>query len=167
METTKKHDNYPVWMVMVSNMVSVLIYALGFIVMLRLGLLFAVLYLMYVVVLEYRVTRYHCINCYYWGKTCAFGKGRLSSWLFTKGDTSKFCTKNMTWKDMIPDMLVLFIPLITGIVLLIIKFDIALLLALAFLFVLSTSGNGFVRGKLACRYCRQKDLGCPADKLFN
>jgi hypothetical protein len=35
------------------------------------------------------------------------------------------------------------------------------------LVLLSTIGNSFVRGSLACRYCKQRDLGCPAEQLFN
>ncbi len=73
----------------------------------------------------------------------------------------------MTWKDMIPDLLISLIPLITGIVLLIIKFELILLLALILLIFLTTIGNGFIRGTLTCTFCKQKDIGCPADKLFN
>lgn len=43
----------------------------------------------------------------------------------------------------------------------------ALLLALLFLMVLSTTGNAFIRGTFACQYCKQRDLGCPAEQLFN
>ncbi|MFC1905310.1 hypothetical protein ACFLXL_00695 [Chloroflexota bacterium] len=27
--------------------------------------------------------------------------------------------------------------------------------------------NGFIRGSLACKYCRQREIGCPAEQLFN
>ncbi|MEA2076471.1 MAG: hypothetical protein U9O95_00445 [Candidatus Marinimicrobia bacterium] len=73
----------------------------------------------------------------------------------------------MTWKDMIPDLMVSLVPLITGIVLMIIKFDYVILIAVILLIFLSTLGNGAIRGNLICKYCKQKELGCPADKLFN
>jgi hypothetical protein len=73
----------------------------------------------------------------------------------------------MTWKDMIPDLLISLIPLITGIVLLIIKIDFFLLFAVILLIVLTTIGNGFVRGRLTCKYCKQRESGCPAEKLFS
>ena len=33
--------------------------------------------------------------------------------------------------------------------------------------ILTTIGNGFIRGTLTCKYCKQGELGCPADRLFN
>ncbi len=68
---------------------------------------------------------------------------------------------------MIPDILISLIPLIVGIVLLFLKFDLILLSFLVLLLLLTTFGNGFIRGTMTCRYCKQKDLGCPTDELFN
>jgi hypothetical protein len=167
MEIAKKLENFPWWVVTLSNLVSLGLYGLGFSIMIRLGYVAAIAYLVYVAVLEYRIMRYHCVDCYYWGRTCGFGKGRISAILFQKGDASKFCNRSMTWKDMIPDLMVTLIPFITGIVLLIIEFNFIILAALVLLVLLTTMGNGFVRGKLTCSYCMQKDLGCPADALFN
>jgi hypothetical protein len=167
METGKRYENYPVWIVILSNLLSVVIYGLGFFIMFSVGFIVAILYLLFVIAMEFRVIRYHCVNCFYWGKTCGFGKGRISSWFFKKGDVLKFCTKDMTWKDMIPDILVSLIPLVTGIILLILKFDLILLFAMLLLVFLSTTGNGFIRGKLTCNYCKQRNLGCPAEQLFN
>lgn len=167
METAKSYENYPIWIVILSNLLSLLIYGLGFIIMIRLGIIISILYLIYVSIFEFRLVRYHCVNCFYWGKTCGFGKGRVSSWLFKKGDVSRFCVKKMTWRDMIPDILVSLIPLVVGIILLILKFDFILLIAMLLLLFLTTMGNGFIRGTLTCKYCKQKELGCPADTLFN
>jgi hypothetical protein len=167
METIKRYESYPIWIVILSNLVLLAIYGLGFLIIFRLELVFSFLYLLYVLLLEYRVIRNHCTNCFYWGKTCGFGKGKLSSLFFKKGDISKFCIKDMTWKDMVPDILVSLIPLVIGLVLLIIKFEIILLAELLVLILLTTTGNGFIRGTLTCKYCKQKELGCPADLLFN
>ncbi len=167
METVNKYENYPAGTVILSNLVSLGIYGIGFMIIFRTGFIFSILYLLYILILEYRLIKNHCTNCYYWGKTCGFGKGRLSSWFFKKGDTSKFCIKNMTWKDMIPDILVSLTPMIAGIILLILKFDFVLLSALLLLLLLTTTGNGFIRGKLTCKYCKQRESGCPANKLFN
>ena len=68
---------------------------------------------------------------------------------------------------MIPDLLVSLIPFVIGIIILISKFDSMLLSALLMLVVLTTTGNGYIRGILTCRYCKQGELGCPADLLFN
>lgn len=167
METTKTHDNFPIWIVILSNLVSILIYGSGFLITLRLGWIVAILYLVYILAFEYRLISKHCVNCYYWGKTCGFGKGRLSSLFFKRGDPLKFCANKMSWKDMIPDLLISLVPLIIGIVLMIIKFDFFLLFAAIVLIALTTIGNGFIRGNLTCRYCKQRELGCPAEKLFS
>ena len=166
MASIRAYENYPVRTMILSNLVSLTVYLLGFLIILRLGLVFSLLFLGYVLALEYRLLRYHCPNCYYWGKNCAFGKGKLSSLFFKKGDPAKFCVREMTWKDMIPDMLLTLIPLIIGIVLLILHFDLIMLAAVLFLVLLTTSGNGYIRGTLACRYCKQRASGCPAAELF-
>jgi hypothetical protein len=90
----------------------------------------------------------------------------LSVLLFKKGDSQKCAAKQMSWKDMVPDMLVLLVPLITGILLLIKKFNIALLLALLLMVILGTSVTGYLRGQKTCKHCRQRELGCPAEVLF-
>ena len=68
---------------------------------------------------------------------------------------------------MIPDLLVSLIPLAVGIILLIIKFEPLILFALILLVAFTTAGNGYIRGTLTCTNCKQRELGCPADKLFN
>jgi hypothetical protein len=140
---------------------------LGFLVMYKIGLIFAFLYLAYILVLEIRLLKTHCVDCYYWGRNCGFGKGRISALFFKKGDVARFCSKGIKPTDMIPDLLASLIPVLTGIVLIIVKFDFLLLAAVLVLILLTTAGNGFIRGRLVCRYCKQRDLGCPAERMFN
>jgi hypothetical protein len=167
METIKRFENYPLWIVVLSNFVSIAVYSLGFLIILKSDMVYAFFYLLYVLILELNLIKNHCTGCFYWGKTCGFGKGRISALFFKKGDPSKFCNNSFTWKDMIPDLLVALIPLVTGVVLLITDFNLLLLSGVLLLILLSTSGNGFIRGKLTCRYCKQSELGCPAQLLFN
>ena len=35
------------------------------------------------------------------------------------------------------------------------------------LLLLSSMGNAYVRGQLACNHCKQGEIGCPALELFN
>jgi hypothetical protein len=167
METLKSYENYPIWVVFLSNLVSLSIYALGFLVLMRLGWVVPVIYVALVLLLEFRLIRNHCVDCFYWGKTCGFGKGRFSALFFKRGNISNFCSLRMTWKDMIPDLLVTLIPVAVGIFLLISNFDVVILIAILLLIILTTAGNGFIRGHLTCRFCKQKELGCPAEELFN
>lgn len=160
----KTFENYPFWIVAVSNFVSVAIYIIGAYIMYQLGLVWLLLYLCYILVLEFRLMK-HCANCYYYGKFCAFGKGKLCSLFFRKGQKS-FCSFKLSWKDLIPDLLVALIPLVVGIVLLIKSFSWLILVLLVVLAILTTTGNSFVRGSLACKFCKQRKLGCPAEQLF-
>jgi len=35
------------------------------------------------------------------------------------------------------------------------------------LFFLFFGGTAMIRGNLVCKYCKQREIGCPAEKLFN
>jgi hypothetical protein len=167
MDQQKCFDNYPAWVVVVSNFVSISIYVLGGFIIYQLGLLWLALYISYILFLEYKLIKGHCVNCYYFGKTCAFGKGRLSSLFFKKGKPAKFNQTKMTWKDIVPDFLVSAIPVFVGVVSLMSHFNILVLAAIILIFLLTFSGNSLVRSRLACKFCKQRELGCPAQKLFD
>jgi hypothetical protein len=66
----------------------------------------------------------------------------------------------------VPDFLVFLVPIVGGVALLVRQFTWLLLGMLAILVMLSSVGNALVRGALACRYCKQRQIGCPAEKLF-
>jgi hypothetical protein len=150
MQKIANYENFPVSIIIISN----------------LNWMAAVLYVGFILAFEYRLLSRHCVNCYYWGKFCGFGKGKLNSFFFKRGNPSKFCEKKMTWKDLTADFLVSLIPLIIGIALMIMKFDYAVLIAGIILIILTTAGNGFIRINLSCKYCKQKEIGCPAEQLF-
>jgi len=167
MEKAETYDSFPIRIVILSNLNSILIYGSGFIIIFQSGWIAAVSYLVFVLALEYRLLSKHCINCYYWGKICGFGKGRISALLFDRGDPAKFCEKKMSWKDLIPDLLVTLIPVVTGIILLILKFNLAILIGMLILIASTTFGNELIRGSLTCKFCKQREPGCPAEKLFS
>lgn len=167
MRKEQYYENYPFCVVFLSSLVSIAIYLIGAFIIYQVGFIWLILYLAFIGALEFRLLKGHCVNCYYYGKTCAFGKGRISSIFFKKGDEKKFCNISITWKDMVADFMVSLIPLIIGIILLIRKFNWVMLLLLIMLFILTFAGNALIRGKLACKYCKQREIGCPAEKLFN
>jgi hypothetical protein len=160
------YDQYPVWMVLVSNLLSLSVYGIGALILSRIGLVWVILYLLLILLLELRLLRGHCVDCYYYGKTCAFGKGRLSCMFFPPGKPEQFNNRTITWKDIVPDFLVFIIPVLVGIALLIHDFSWILLVLIIILFFLGFAGNAVVRGQIACRNCRQKEIGCPAQRLF-
>ena len=166
MKQSKTFENYPCSTIFISNLISIAIYFIGAYIIYQLGLIWLILYIIYILVLEFRLISMHCVNCYYYGKYCAFGMGKISALFFKKGSPDKFIRAEMTWKDLIPDFLVSVIPFVAGIVLLILDFSWLLLTLIALLAILTSFGNSFVRGSLACKFCRQRELGCPAEKLF-
>jgi len=161
------YENYPFWIVILSNIVSFTIIAAGAFVMYKIGWVWLILYILYNAFLEIRLLRRSCVNCYYFGKVCAFGKGKLSSLFFKKGDTNKFIEDKIKWIDIVPDLMVSIIPIVAGVVLLIINYSWVIITMVLLLLMLSTVGNGLLRGSLACKYCRQREIGCPAEQLFN
>jgi hypothetical protein len=163
----KTLENYPGCIIFVSNFVSFAIYLIGAVIMSQLGVVWLTIYLLYVLWLELRVMKKSCVNCYYYGKYCSFGKGKISALLFKKGNPKAFTKRKITWKDILPDFLVSLIPLIAGIVLSILNFSWLRLIFMVLLVILTFSGNAFVRGSLACKFCKQRELGCPAERLFS
>jgi hypothetical protein len=162
----KRYGNYPFAVVVLSLAVSWSIYALGAFVFSALHPLAAAAYLLYCAAMEIRLLRSGCVNCCYYGKTCAFGRGRIAALLFCKGAPEKFVARKITWRDMIPDLLVLLFPLAGGVAALIMRFSWSVAAAMAIMTVFSFAGNAFVRGNFACTSCMQAGLGCPAFELF-
>jgi len=160
------YENYPLSFLLVSNLFQIAIYVIGAIILYHLGIFFLILYLIYVLFLEFRVMKKSCINCYYYGKYCSFGKGKIASVLFKKGNKD-FAKKEISWKDILPDFLVSIIPILIGIILLTIQLSWLILISIVMLLVLTFAGNALVRGNLACKFCKQRKLGCPAERLFN
>jgi hypothetical protein len=160
-------ENYPVAMVVVSNLVSIMIYGIGAFLLYQFSIILVACYIIFILILEFRLISGHCVDCFYYGKTCAFGKGRLSSWFFKKGNPENFTRMKLTWKDIVPDFLTFIIPVLAGMLLLVQGFTWIILILMIALVLLGFIGNALVRGKLACRYCRQREIGCPAEQLFS
>jgi len=154
-------------MIAIYNTVSYGIYIIGIYIMFRFGAIFGWLYIFFCLCSEIRIMRMSCIHCCYYGKWCGAGKSKLAALLFKRGDPRKFIEKEITWKHLIPDMLVSLIPFVTGIYLLFVSFNWIVLVAILLLILLTTLGNAFVHGNIVCKYCKQRELGCPAEKLFS
>ncbi|RZN37037.1 MAG: hypothetical protein EFT35_07065 [Methanophagales archaeon ANME-1-THS] len=166
MEAPKTYDNFPAWIAILSNLVSLSIYTLGAYILAGFGILFAILYLLYCLWLEVQILRKSCVDCYYYGKVCGLGKGKLCPLLFKQGDPKKFVEKEVTWAQILPDFMVFIIPLVGGIILLVRDFTWLLVALLIILGILAFGGTALIRGSFACKYCKQREIGCPAEQLF-
>jgi len=167
MDETKSYENFPVWIALLSNLVALLIYVIGAYILAGFGILFSILYLLYCLWIEIGILKGSCVNCYYYGKVCGLGKGKVCSLLFKKGDPQKFVEKEVSRLKILPDFMVFIFPIIGGIILLVRDFIWLLVAMLAILVILSFGGNAVIRGSFACKYCKQREIGCPAEKLFS
>ena len=167
MQNNKAYENFPIWIPLLAWVLSLSIYALGFYIFRLLGIAFVAAYIIFCLWIEYRILRVSCVNCYYYGKICGTGKGKLCSLLFKQGDPRKFAETEISWVEMIPDFMVIIFPLVGGIILLIMNFSWFLLTVLIFMVLLYFGGNSLIRGPIMCKHCQQKVIGCPAEKLFS
>ena len=164
---TKSYENFPLWIPFIAIFVSIISYSIGALIISRFGIIFSILYLIYCIGAELLVIIRSCKDCWYYGKICGLGKGKIAPLFVKKGDTKKFAERDISLVHMIPDFLVVIFPLIGGIILLILDFSISILIMMIVLIILFLGGTAFIRGSFACKYCKQKEIGCPADKIFN
>lgn len=162
----KIYDTYPRRIVLISNLNTVIIYAIGASIIFQIGNGRGIAYIIFLIYMEFRLLQKSCRNCRYYGKYCAFGKGKLSALIYPKGKPEKFLNRKTTWKNILPDLLISFIPIITGIILLMQTFNRRILIEIILMLALTSQGNSCIRGKFACNHCKQGELGCPAKKLF-
>ncbi len=167
MTENRTYDSFPVWIPILSTLISLLVYAIGIYILIRLGIIVGAIYVLYCLWVEMRILTKSCVSCFYYGKVCGLGRSVLCTLLFKKGDPQKFIEKQVSWRHILPDFLVFIFPLLGGIILLVKAFSWTILLLLIFLFVLSFVGSAVIRGSFACKYCKQREIGCPAEKLFS
>ena len=162
----KSYENFPLWMPFIAILISIIGYILGAIILSGFGIVIVILYLIYCGGIELLVIFRSCRYCYYYGKICGLGKGKIAPFFIKKGNPKRFMEKKISWYDLLPDFLVSIIPITGGIILLTYDFSFLRLGLIILLTILFFGGTGFVRGAFACRYCKQKEVGCPAEKLF-
>lgn len=163
----KKFENYPSSIIATTILFQLAIYFIGGYIIFHFNLALFFLYLAYLVVLEITFYPKSCVYCYYYGKWCAFGKGKVAGWFFEKKESERFCEREASFIKMIPEMLVVLVPIILGIVVLIQNFSLVILVLIVLDIILLTYGNSYVRSKLTCPHCKQGEICCPARAMFN
>ncbi|MBU1940708.1 MAG: hypothetical protein KKC68_02935 [Candidatus Thermoplasmatota archaeon] len=161
------YENYPIRIPLLAILISIISYSIGAVILSEFGITVVIIYLAYCVGIELLVIFRSCKDCYYYGKICGLGKGKIAPIFVKQGNSNKFKEKKISWYDLIPDFLVAIIPVIGGIILLLYNFSFLLLGLIILLSILFFGGTAYIRGSFACKYCKQKEIGCPADKIFN
>ncbi|MBU0628496.1 MAG: threonine/serine exporter family protein [Nanoarchaeota archaeon] len=167
-EKPQIYNKYPLWIVLVANIIMILGIIAGAYIMFRLHWITGIIYLVYVVFLEFTVYKEGCRDCYYYNSRCAFGKSYIAGIFFKKGDGKNFTKRKTSWKDLIPIMLGSIIPMIVGIALLISRgFHLLTLIAAIYPVVNWFVINPILYGQLSCKHCKQGSICCPALEFFS
>jgi len=164
---SKIYDKYPLWIVLIVNILMLLVVIAGAYIMFRLHWITGVLFIIYIIFLEFSVYREGCRYCCYYNSRCAFGKSYIARIFYKKGNPKKF-ERKITWKDFIPMMLASIIPIIVGIALLVSRgFHLLTLSAVIYPVLNWFIINPIVYGQLACKHCKQGKKCCPALEFFS
>ncbi|MFC1656455.1 hypothetical protein ACFL14_00600 [Patescibacteria group bacterium] len=162
----KLYESYPVGTVLTANLLSLATYTIGAYILFQTGWIWMTLYIICIFVLEFSLYKKSCAYCFYYGKLCAFGKGKIAPFFVKRSDPNKFCERKITWIDLLPQILVSLIPIGVGVYLLIQEFSLLILILILIPILIWLFGNPIIYGKLACPHCKQGQICCPASKFF-
>ena len=157
-------ERYPLGCIIGQNIFFLAYFAIGFIGMMPLQIyrfpVISVLYALFLIMMLLFILRKHlCTNCYYYGKICSTGWGKLSSLMFKeRSGNYKLGIKlaGITWG------LATLIPVVGIIISLILNFTIYEL-GLILLFISLTPVN-FILHKNSCKKCKMRNI-CPASMV--
>ena len=151
--------HYPWRVPLLENAVWVAVYLLGAAILGQVHPAAAGAYLVYSLVCMYLVLpRLVCTSCSYYGQTCHSGQGRIASWLFASRPQTGF---GAAFRHMRLAAPVFLVPLLSGIVLLVLRFSLALAVSTVLFGVLALGVTRFITTRLGCPSCQQRHV-CPA-----
>ncbi len=158
----KTYESYPWWWIVGQNAALVIYFTIGYLVLSPLKIsnfpLVSVAYILFLYVMIIFVLRKHlCTHCYYYGKWCSTGWGKLSSILFKeKSGDYQLGVKlaGITWG------IAAGLPLLLGILAIALEKRVLLLWIL---FTMLTPPVIYFH-KLSCKTCRMRDR-CPASMV--
>ena len=158
---------YPKYVIIIRWIILVVTFALGTYILTDIKVLFGVGYAIYsLIALTLILPLSRCVNCFYHGKVCNTGWGKVAAYLFPRGMNHVVNTKEDESKYVEHYNYAIFLHLLWLVPLLGSFFQllrkrgmIVLILFLAYLFILLL--EKIVLKKLACKRCHQREF-CPA-----
>ena len=102
-----------------------------------------------------------CTNCYYYGKRCPIGWGKLSAMFFKQGSIEQFSTCAGVKIAPLTYGLLTLIPLVLCIIALVQEFTVPRIIILSLLLIISAY-SGSIGRKKSCAQCKMK-LICPGN----
>ena len=151
-------ENYPVHIIIIHWIILLLAFALGIYILHGLHYVLAIIYIVYsLTALTLILPLSRCVSCFYYGKLCNTGWGKIAAYLFKKGDESKYVDYynyaiflHLLWLG----------PLFVALLQLVRKREIlALSIFVIYLFILFV--EKIILKKLGCKRCHLREF-CPA-----
>ena len=156
-----KLESYPLRIVCVSASLTIISYLAGAFVLYFFNPIMSGFYLMLAAVTLVISMKLRCTHCYYLGKYCNFGLGRLASYFFVKGDPREFRDPKKVGLTATFSFGTMLLPVFIGVLMLVKDMNL-FTLALFFGYILAgIAPNFLVRGNF-CDKCMQGQLGCPS-----
>jgi asparagine N-glycosylation enzyme membrane subunit Stt3 len=151
-------EDFPKSVIIIRWVILLFAFALGIYVLFELHQMLAIVYIVYsVMALTLILTLSRCVNCFYHGRLCNTGWGKIAAYLFKKGDESKYVDR---YDYAIFLHLLWLIPLLAAALQAVRRRNIlSLAILAAYLFALFV--EKIILKKLCCKRCHQKDF-CPA-----
>ncbi len=152
------YESYPGHVMIFRWIVLAVIFGLGVYVLSDIKEILGVAYVIYsVVALTFILPLSRCVSCYYYGKACNTGWGRLAAYLFPKGDESQY-VKHYSYAILLH--LLWVIPFFASFFQLLRRKEIVTLIVFLSYLLLLLVERVTLR-KVACTRCHQKYF-CPA-----
>jgi hypothetical protein len=157
----EKYENYPIKIVCISATLTILSYLFGTVVFYILHPILGILFLCLVISTIIISMKLRCTHCYYLGKYCNFGLGKLAALLFKKGDPSEFKNPKLVITTAIVSFGTMLLPIIAGIIIILMDLTVFSLSLFLGYILIGIAPNFVVRGRF-CEKCVQGQLGCPS-----
>ena len=163
----KYYENYPFDIVFTTFLFNLSIWLIGLYLTYLITPILSFLFLLYMIFIELSVYVEGCKYCCYYGKWCAFGRGKLAKLFIKKGNPKKFCSREIGWKDFVPQIFGMIVPIVSGIYVLMNSFSWNILALTLWPIFVWFIGNPILYGNLVCAHCKQGKKCCPALKFFS
>lgn len=156
------YESYPPRIVILSNLLGVLSYAFGTVILWLFSPPVAAAYVG-LVVFSYVLSMYlRCRFCCYHGRRCFSGMGTLAARLMAKGNAEEFGRSRNVAPAAIASFAAMLLPLAGAVALGVSGFS-WLSLAIVIIYLMVAIFPGFyLRPRIYCSSCKQGQMGCPA-----
>ncbi|MHA2138638.1 MAG: hypothetical protein ACW98G_12225 [Candidatus Hodarchaeales archaeon] len=159
--SVSKLESFPFKIVCLSASLTIISYLAGAFVLYFFHPMLSALYLILAATTLMVSMKLRCTHCYYLGRYCNFGLGKLAELIFSKGDPSEFRDPKKVGFTGFLSFGTMLIPVAIGLLLLVTEITLGNLGLLIGYFLIGIAPNFLVRGDF-CDKCMQGELGCPS-----